>query len=93
VYVCVCVYKSRLRFGFVCKLRFNLRFVSVQTRLFVCLCIYNQCDVLVCMFLNQSLVFNIYVQTKVTLLVVRVYTRVRIQVCARTNQVQALSLQ
>jgi len=36
VYVCVCIYKSRLRFGFVCKPRFDFRFVSVQTCLSVC---------------------------------------------------------
>jgi len=82
VCVCVCVYKSRLRFGFVCKPRFNFRFVSVETCLFVCLCIYNQCDLFVYTFINRSLIFNLYVQTKVTLLVVNVYTKVRIQVCA-----------
>jgi len=65
--VCVCIYKSRLRFGFVCKPRFNFGFVSVQTCLFVCLCIHNQCDLLVCMSINLSLVFNLYVQTKVPL--------------------------
>jgi len=88
--LCVCVYKSRLSFGFVYKLRFNFRFVSVQTCLFVCLCIYNQCDLSVCMLVNWSLVFDLYLQTKVTLLVVNVYTRVRIQVCACTNQVSTL---
>jgi hypothetical protein len=39
--------------------------------LFVCLCGHNQCDLMVCMFINRNLVFNLYVQTKVTLSVCR----------------------
>ena len=87
----MCVYKSRLRFEFVCKPRFAFRFVSVQTCLFVCLCIYNQCDTFGSYVHKPNFGFRFLCTNQSYSVTLKCIHQVRIQVSACTNEVQALS--